>query len=223
MKKEIISFVIGGGIVGSIWCCKTFCESKPEAASVAVAPEPQKNDVKNQQSSICPSETAIHDDEAYLQDWISAISDSDGYAQSATANWWREYKYDVKYVGNGLVSFYCQENKYEGTTHGQYKTIVGTIYRGKRLQLKELPEFDKIHKTFRRALESHKDFEAVKLYIDSPLHNLKYVVDKEVQMTENFYIDEKGIHFIYDPYEIASFAAGTIDIFVPYKIKFNAK
>ena len=30
-------------------------------------------------------------------------------------------------------------------------------------------------------------------------------------------------HFIYDPYEIASFAAGTIDIFVPYKIKFNAK
>ena len=42
-------------------------------------------------------------------------------------------------------------------------------------------------------------------------------------MTENFYIDENGIHFIYDPYEIASFAAGTIDIFVPYKIKFNAK
>ena len=86
-----------------------------------------------------------------------------------------------------------------------------------------LPELDKIRKTFHRALESHKDFEAVKLYIDSPLHNLKYVVDKEVQMTENFYIDEKGIHFIYDPYEIASFAAGTIDIFVPYKIKFNAK
>jgi len=78
-------------------------------------------------------------------------------------------------------------------------------------------------KTFRRALESHKDFEAVKLYIDSPLHNLKYVVDKEVQMTENFYIDEKGIHFIYNPYEIACFAAHTIDIFVPYKIKFNAK
>ena len=51
MKKEIISFVIGAGIVGSIWCCKTFCESKPEAASVAVAPEPQKNDVKNQQST----------------------------------------------------------------------------------------------------------------------------------------------------------------------------
>ena len=60
MKKEIISFVIGTGIVGSIWCCKTFCESKPEAASVVATPEPQKNDVKNQQSSICPSETAIH-------------------------------------------------------------------------------------------------------------------------------------------------------------------
>ena len=37
-------------------------------------------------------------------------------------------------------------------------------------------------------------------------------------MTENFYLDGKGVHFIYDPYEIDCFAAGTIDIFVPWKM-----
>ena len=37
------------------------------------------------------------------------------------------------------------------------------------------------------------------------------------RITENFYLDGKGIHFIYDPYEIDCFGAGTIDIFVPYK------
>ena len=40
---------------------------------------------------------------------------------------------------------------------------------------------------------------------------------------ENFYIDKKGIHFIYDPYEIACYASGTIDIIVPYKVDFSAK
>ena len=37
-------------------------------------------------------------------------------------------------------------------------------------------------------------------------------------ITENFYFDGRGIHFIYDPYEIDCFAAGTIDIFVPWKM-----
>lgn len=38
-------------------------------------------------------------------------------------------------------------------------------------------------------------------------------------MTENFYLDDCGIHFIYNPYEIDCYAAGTIDIFVPWKSK----
>ena len=42
-------------------------------------------------------------------------------------------------------------------------------------------------------------------------------------MTENFYIDEKGIHFVYEPYEIHCYAAGIIDILVPYKVNFGAK
>ena len=37
MKKEIISFVIGAGIVGGVWCGTTFCKSKPEASSAPVA------------------------------------------------------------------------------------------------------------------------------------------------------------------------------------------
>ena len=38
------------------------------------------------------------------------------------------------------------------------------------------------------------------------------------KMTENFYLDDKGIHFIYSPYETDTCAAGIIDIFVPCKL-----
>ena len=37
-------------------------------------------------------------------------------------------------------------------------------------------------------------------------------------MTENFYLDDKGIHFIYNPIEIDCYAAGTINIFVPCRL-----
>ena len=34
-----------------------------------------------------------------------------------------------------------------------------------------------------------------------------------------YQLDNKSIHFIYQPYEIAPFATGTIDIFVPGKFE----
>jgi hypothetical protein len=37
-------------------------------------------------------------------------------------------------------------------------------------------------------------------------------------VTENFYLDGKGnVIFVYDPYEIDCFAAGTITISIPWK------
>jgi hypothetical protein len=46
---------------------------------------------------------------------------------------------------------------------------------------------------------------------------MEYSGSDEPQITENFYLDDKGVHFIYQPYEIAPFATGTVDIFVPGK------
>ena len=42
MKKEMISFVIGAGVVGSVWLGTTFCKSKPAVVSAPVATA-QKN------------------------------------------------------------------------------------------------------------------------------------------------------------------------------------
>jgi len=154
----------------------------------------------------------ISDDEAFLQDWLSLIADSD-MAGSAIMNWSRDFSYNVEYVGNGFVSYYCRADYYTGGAHENHDIKVGTLYRGKELRLADLPELDKIEKLFQQALRSRKDFEGIKTYN----------CGKEVKMTENFYIDEKGIHFVYEPYEIHWYGAGIIDIFVPYKVDFSAK
>ena len=154
----------------------------------------------------------ISDDEDFLQNWISLIADPET-ASAATMNWSRRYSYNVVYAKNGFVSFYCIEDYYTGGAHENHDIKVGTLYCGKRLRLSDLPELDKIEKLFQQALRSRKDFEKIK----------NYNCGKEVKMTENFYIDEKGIHFIYEPYEIYCYAAGIIDILVPYKVDFGAK
>ena len=154
----------------------------------------------------------ISDDEAFLQDWISLIADPE-MAKAATMSWSREYSYDVVYAENGFVSFYCREDYYTGGAHRNHNIKVGTLYCGKRLRLADLPELDKIKKLFQQALRSRKDFKEIK----------NYNCGREVKMTENFYIDAEGIHFIYEPYEIHCYAAGIIDIQVPYKVDYSAK
>ena len=153
----------------------------------------------------------ISDDEAFLQDWLSVIADPD-MASSATMNWSREFSYNVVYVENGFVSYYCRADYYTGGAHRNHDISVGTLYLGKGLRLADLPELDKIEKLFQQALRSRKDFKAIR----------EYNCGKEIKMTENFYIDAKGIHFIYAPYEIHCYGAGIIDVFVPYKVDFGA-
>ena len=88
-------------------------------------------------------------------------------------------------------------------------TRVGTFRDGALLKLADLPDRKKVERLWQEAVARHfkaKSFEE---------HLRRSSVFKPY-MTENFYLDDRGIHFIYDPYEIDCYAAGTIDIFVPW-------
>ena len=41
--------------------------------------------------------------------------------------------------------------------------------------------------------------------------------ENSISANENFYITGKGIGFVYHPYEIASYAMGEIELFIPLK------
>lgn len=43
----------------------------------------------------------------------------------------------------------------------------------------------------------------------------------EVSATENVYLGPKGLSFVYNPYEIASYADGQVTLFIPYQKLFN--
>lgn len=60
-----------------------------------------------------------------------------------------------------------------------------------------------------------------KAYIDSEKAYLKkcesVLFDNTIQTTTNFCVTQKGILFLYNPYEIAAYAYGEIELFIPFE------
>ena len=127
-----------------------------------------------------------------------------------TLLWEKQCEYKVVYSDKNIVSYKIGKYGYNGGAHGWHNTEVGTLKNGRNMKLADLPS--EVPALWRQAVAAHFGAESFEKYIKSP--NL-YAVP---EITENFYLDDKGIHFIYNPYEIACYAAGTIDIFVPLKL-----
>ena len=142
------------------------------------------------------------------EEYISMVREWDNpeeMAGSPTMNWNSECNCQIVFGSKKLVSFKIVSRTYTGGAHGMNQTHVGTVRDGRVLKLSDLP--GNIPALWKKAIAKHykkPSFEA--LVKEHPF---------DLYITENFYLNDKGIHFIYDPYEIDCYAAGTIDIFVP--------
>ena len=153
--------------------------------------------------TLCGCSVVQNSDSDY-QEYISILKECKN--PEAIMHWKSSSEYQISYANKQMVSFRCESYSYTGGAHGMPDTKVGTIKNGKLLQLADLPDLSKIQTLWQQALQAHCQFAEIKKYSD--------FIGSEPQLTENFYLDDKGIHFIYQPYEIAPFAAGTIEIFI---------
>ena len=125
--------------------------------------------------------------------------------------WEIKHDFRVIYTSAKFASFRCESYEYSGGAHGMPNTIVGSIRNGRIVKLADLPDQNRIKNLFQQALKAHPEFQTIRKYAKFS--------GKDPQITENFYLDDKGIHFIYQPYEIAPFSSGTIDIFIAYRLE----
>lgn len=113
----------------------------------------------------------------------------------------RDYK--VVYADEKYVSFRAEEYAYTGGAHGGTKITVGTFDRktGKILKLADVVPSDRLSpltKALRAAV-------VAKLGGEDQLQS-------EVRPHDNFYIAADGLHFVYNEYEVASYAAGAVEV-----------
>ena len=127
-------------------------------------------------------------------------------ASATTQEFNKEYK--IVYADGDYLSFYAKEYSYLGGAHGNTIIRVGTISRATGRALKV---GDFVADVKRAALKNALYDGAVKAL------GGKENLQSEVDVVENFYLAKDGLHFVYNEYEIACYAAGSVEVVVDPK------
>jgi hypothetical protein len=119
----------------------------------------------------------------------------------------------IRYNNKGFVIVEHMNYSYEGGAHGNYGSLISCydLVAKRKLTLRDIVKADT--GTIRRLAEENLRQQAG-LKPSDPLNNLLF--ENALTLTDNFYFTEKGIGLLYNPYEIASYAQGNIQIFIPF-------
>ena len=127
-------------------------------------------------------------------------------ASATTQEFNKEYK--IVYADRDYLSFYTKEYSYHGGAHGNTAIRVGTVSRATGRILK-VDDF--VTDVKRAALKNALYDGAVKAL------GGKENLQSEVEVVENFYLAKDGLHFVYNEYEIACYAAGPVEVVIDPK------
>lgn len=117
------------------------------------------------------------------------------------------------YNNNGYAVLSVGNYAYTGGAHGMYgqTMLCLDMQQQKELALSDVLRIDSA--TLQPILERHLRTR-YKIAENKPLTDILF--DERLALTDNFYFTPKGIGFIYQPYEVAAYAFGLIDVWVPY-------
>lgn len=127
------------------------------------------------------------------------------YAQSTSAN--------LLYNDNGFVVMPVMDYTYTGGAHGMHGTtmICFDMQHKKKMKLADIINIDSatlqsyVEKNFR--LQQH-------IKPEEPLD--KILFENKLPANNNFYFTSKGLGFYYIPYEVAAYAYGEVDVWIPF-------
>jgi len=106
--------------------------------------------------------------------------------------------------------------EYSGGAHGNYGTqLYQFTQAGNRLSWKDilLPDAEKaIQPLLQKAIAQHLEIPTTTPVAEMGL----FIQNNTIPLAYSFALTEKGLRLIYNPYEIASYAVGMIDITIPY-------
>lgn len=118
------------------------------------------------------------------------------------------------YNGN-LATFARFSYLYSGGAHGNYSTTFQSFDLAGKKQLKLADVVTPAGQKQLNALLAKALRSQYKLKPADPLSEVLF--ENRISPNNNFYVTGKGIGFVYNPYEIASFAVGEINLFIPFK------
>ena len=122
---------------------------------------------------------------------------------------------DVVSNVNGLLTLAFKEYSYTGGAHGSY----GTRLRTYDIKNKKVVKLDDLFKPNYKSVLNAAIVRSAKRHFNVPPKGSleDRIFHSSIEANDNFMVNRKGILFNYVPYEIASYAEGEIQLFVPFE------
>lgn len=139
-----------------------------------------------------------------IQDYVD-----NGFYDDPFMNYSYDFRNEILYNTNNILSYSTLQYTYTGGAHGLVATTccVYDIEKNVEMDLNSifksdaLPHILSLIKGKLAEKEKNEEIDVDMNYVD---------------VTENFYVDKDGIHWIYNPYEIAAYCFGMIEVTLPY-------
>ena len=156
--------------------------------------------------------------DSMANDFLSSFNEFQKQFSDRNQSWTIERNISVSGVNNSVFSLTNTEFYYMGGAHPNSTTsfINFNLQTGEALELDDLfkPGFeDALNKVGEKIFR-----EKQKLKPGENLNEAGYWFDKNnFELNDNFLIKKKGLLFVFNPYEVAAYVYGAIEVFIPYK------
>ncbi len=167
--------------------------------------------------NLAPKEAANKYETDYIADYMSLenIYKEEPENSGAWMNYEQILDNKILFNKNDFLSYGVNLYTFTGGAHGMSSTVfqVLNLKTAAPIKLNDIFEdrnLDKVGELIRMSLAQKLGYNAI-----SKLEDDGYDVAAIVP-TENFYINETGITWLYNPYEIAAYVVGKSEIIVPY-------
>lgn len=131
--------------------------------------------------------------------------------------WYERYLSNtVLFENDSLVSYMVESSTYEGGAHGSYSRVYTNIDLNELVVLTEEDLF--VPNYFKPLRDKIIDALMKENSVTEPdsLLNKGFFTLEDIVPNNNFQLNDEGIHYVYNQYEIAPYSMGVIEVLIPY-------
>jgi hypothetical protein len=154
--------------------------------------------------------------QVYFENYLSTNEGIYNASMASSFNWQSLKFVHILMNGSHILSFYIDHYAFTGGAHGlqtRQFTMVN-LWTGKEIGLKDV--FKENSEAQLSSIISDRIHGMNHLPTSQSLKDAGFFTDP-VKPTDNFYITGEGIGFFYNQYDIAPYASGSIDVFIPFR------
>lgn len=136
---------------------------------------------------------------------------------SYSCDWDFEYNISTVYNRNDIICYDLSTSEYTGGAHGMYSDLFYTVDLSTwhRIVLDDIFKPESIEQVNHVLLDQL--LKNLNLAAPDSLLELGFFDTENIEVTENFYLTDDAICWVFNPYEIACYATGQVHVKVPLK------